>query len=116
MVKTLVSSAVMGMVLALVLVAGVFVGTSAAVSWSTGYDTEFGIMADRDRDLGSRVDRDLGEFRMNDVNQFGDDRAYSSARGTDMDADLGAFEFRPETYGLQGDYWRRSGGAGGAGN
>ncbi len=51
------------------------------------------------------VDRDLGSFHKNDVNQFGDDRAYSSASGTDRDADFRAYNFVPNTYGLQGDYW-----------
>jgi hypothetical protein len=56
-----------------------------------------------------RVDRDLGAFHKNDVNQFGDDRAYTGSNGTDRDADFRAYNFVPETYGLMGDYGYDSG-------
>jgi hypothetical protein len=56
-----------------------------------------------------RVDRDLGYLHKNDVNQFGDDRAYNGLNGTDRDADFRAHNFVPETYGLMGDYSYDSG-------
>ncbi len=58
-----------------------------------------------------RVDRDFGERHKWDTNQFGDDRAYTSARsGTSRDADKWVNKWHPETYGLQGDYGYYSGG------
>ena len=57
----------------------------------------------------SGVDCDLGEYHKNDVNQFGDDRAYSGFHDSDRDADFRAHNFVPETYGLMGDYSYDSG-------
>jgi hypothetical protein len=52
-----------------------------------------------------RVDRDFGAFGMDDVNQFGDDRAYNPSNGrTNREADYQANHWIPETYGLSGDY------------
>ncbi len=48
------------------------------------------------------VDRDLGTYHMWDTNIFGDDRAYSSARGTDRDADAQAYIGPPMIHGLGG--------------
>ena len=61
------------------------------------------------------VSRDFGSFTMSDVNQFGDDRAYSSATGgSDRDADIQLFKWTPDTYGLRGSYgyFNGSGGSG----
>jgi len=58
-----------------------------------------------------RVDRDFGALHKYDANQFGDDRAYTSARnGTDKDMDNWAHKWTPNTYGLGGDYGYDSGG------
>jgi len=59
----------------------------------------------------SGVDRDLGALHRYDANQFGDDRAYTSATsGTDRDADNYLHKWTPETYGLGGNYGYDSGG------
>ncbi len=59
----------------------------------------------------TRVDRDLGALHRYDANQFGDDRAYTSATGgTDRDADNYLHKWNPETYGLSGNYGYDSGG------
>ena len=58
------------------------------------------------------VSRDLGAFHMTDINRFGDDQAYSSAKGTDRDADTQLFIWTPDTYGLKGTYSYYSNGAG----
>ncbi|MEN6438408.1 MAG: hypothetical protein ABFD97_07485 [Syntrophobacter sp.] len=50
------------------------------------------------------VDRDLFAYHQGEVNQFGNDRAYSSAGGTDTDADFRANHFVPDSYGLSGSY------------
>lgn len=50
------------------------------------------------------VDRDLAAYHQGEVNLFGNDKAYSSTRGTDMDADFRAYNFVPDTYGLSGSY------------
>jgi hypothetical protein len=55
------------------------------------------------------VDPDQGTFNTWDVNNFGDYHVYSSARDWDRDADVQAYRFMPETYGLTGDYGYRSG-------
>lgn len=52
-----------------------------------------------------RVDRDLGGLHADEVNQFGVDRAYTSTRGADRDADSSTNLFAPNTYGLMGNYW-----------
>jgi len=49
------------------------------------------------------VDRDLAEYHMGDINLWGNDKAYTSARGADRDADFRAYTFAPETYGLGGN-------------
>ncbi len=52
-----------------------------------------------------RVDRDFGAFHKDDLNQFGDDRAYDSSDGhTNREADYQAHHWTPETYGLMGNY------------
>ncbi len=51
------------------------------------------------------VNRDLGAYHKNDVNQFGDDRAYDSSSGHTSEGDYQANHWTPETYGLMGDYW-----------
>ncbi|MFZ0929785.1 MAG: hypothetical protein WAN11_14355 [Syntrophobacteraceae bacterium] len=54
----------------------------------------------------TRVDRDFGSHHRYDTNQFGDDRAYTSPnRGTDKDSDSRLDQWRPNSYGLGGDYW-----------
>ena len=58
------------------------------------------------------VSRDFGSFTMEDTNQFGDDRAYSSPLGTDRDADSQLFIWTPDSYGLKGTYGYFSNGAG----
>jgi hypothetical protein len=58
------------------------------------------------------VDRDFGAFHMWDTDQFGDDRAYSSARGTDGDADFGAHG-PPIITGHSNDWYCCSDGGGG---
>ncbi len=50
------------------------------------------------------VDRDLSAYHQGDVNLFGNDKAYSSANGTDTDADFRANHFVPDSYGLSGSY------------
>ena len=61
------------------------------------------------------VSRDFGIYTIDDVNRFGDDRAYSSQLGTDKDADAQLFTWTPESYGLKGSFGYYSGGAGGGG-
>lgn len=70
-------------------------------SWSEpGTPTSFGHGA-------MRVDRDFGVDHEDDVNQFGDDRAYdSSDRDPDRETDRQEHHWTPETYGLMGDYGR----------
>jgi hypothetical protein len=51
------------------------------------------------------VDRDLGAFHMWDINQYGDDRAYSSPKGTDRDADAPAYFGPFLIHGLGGNDW-----------
>jgi hypothetical protein len=58
------------------------------------------------------TDRDLSLFTKDDVNRFGDDRAYTSPKGIDRDADIMMRSFVPNTYGLQGDIGYDGGGAG----
>ncbi len=59
----------------------------------------------------TRVDRDYGFRHKDDTNQFGDDRALTSARrGSDKDADNYLNKWVPETYGLGGNYGYDSGG------
>ncbi|SPF50784.1 exported hypothetical protein [Syntrophobacter sp. SbD1] len=54
-----------------------------------------------------RVDRDFGFDHEDDMNQFGDDRAYdSSGRDPDRETDRQEHQWTPETYGLMGDYGR----------
>ncbi len=60
------------------------------------------------------VDRDLGTFHMWDSNQFGDDRAYSSALGTDRDADAQAYIGPPMIHGLGGNDWYYGSAGGGS--
>jgi hypothetical protein len=59
----------------------------------------------------TRVDRDFGALHKHDANQFGDDRAYTSASsGIDRDMDNLQRKWTPNTYGLGGDYGYDSGG------
>jgi hypothetical protein len=54
-----------------------------------------------------RVNRDFGAYTKDDLNQFGDDRAYNSSAGlSNREADFKATHWIPETCGLMGDYWR----------
>jgi hypothetical protein len=99
--KKLISLSILGIALALVFAFGNYQPAQAA----GGY---FGWYTDRP---ATNLNRDLGAFHRNDVNQFGDDRAYSSMNGTDRDADFRAHNFVPNTYGLQGDYWYDQGGS-----
>lgn len=98
--KKLTSLSILGMALALAFVMGGY-PVSHAAQGSTGNFTPVNWFSDRNQ---MRVDRDLGAFHKDDVNQFGDDRAYSGLNGTDRDADFRAYNFVPETYGLMGDY------------
>lgn len=93
MSKKLASLSIMTVAFALLLSVS---GFSYAQSEHAGFYNEHGAM---------RVDRDLGAFHKNDSIQFGLDQAYTSARGTDRDADYRADHFVPNTYGLMGDYW-----------
>jgi hypothetical protein len=74
-------------------------GIVPVVSWS-----EPGIPIPSSRGGATRVNRDLGIYHKNDVNQFGDDRAYHAGNGR-TEADRQTQYWTPETYGLQGDYW-----------
>jgi hypothetical protein len=70
------------------------------VSWS-----EPGTPIPSHRGGAVRVDRDFGAYHKNDLNQFGDDRAYDAANGrSNREADYQAHYWTPETYGLMGDY------------
>jgi hypothetical protein len=104
--KKLASLSILGMALALAFVMGGYPVANAAQG-DTGSFMLAG-WSDITRNQ-MRVDRDLGAFHKDDVNQFGDDRAYSGANGTDRDADFRAYNFVPETYGLMGDYSYDSG-------
>lgn len=50
------------------------------------------------------VARDTAANHMYAANQFGGDQAYSSAFGTNRDADQSLFHWSPMTYGLSGNY------------
>jgi hypothetical protein len=79
-------------------------GVALALSYAFGMSAQAGQIS---------VERDLGSFTMSDVNQFGDDRAYSSpTKGTDRDADSQYFRWTPDSYGLKGTYGYFSNGAG----
>jgi len=57
----------------------------------------------------TRLDRDFAEDELDDVNQFGDDRADDSADGrSNREADYQVHHWTPESYGLMGDYGRYS--------
>jgi len=103
--KKLASLSILGMALALAFVMGGYPVTHAAQD-DSGNFMLVNWFSDRNQ---MRVDRDLGAFHKDDVNQFGDDRAYSGPNGTDRDADFRAYNFVPDTYGLQGNYWYDNG-------
>jgi hypothetical protein len=103
--KKFTSLSILGMALALAFVMGGYPVTHAAqgdtgnlmlVNWYSSSNQ-------------MSVDRDLGTFHKGDVNQFGDDRAYTGPNGADRDADFRAHNFAPNTYGLMGDYWYDNG-------
>jgi len=105
--KKMASFSILGMALAFAFVMGACAVAHAAQTDTTGF-----VCVNWFTDLSKNqmsVDRDLGEYHKNDVDQFGDDRAYNSLNGTDRDADFRAHNFVPETYGLMGDYSYDSG-------
>jgi hypothetical protein len=103
----LMSFSILGMALAFAFVMGAYSAANAA-DGGIGYYMPVNWFSDLSKNQMS-VDRDLGAFHKNDVNQFGDDRAYTGPNGSDRDADFRAYNFVPETYGLMGNYSYDSG-------
>jgi len=98
---------------AVILVALAFILGSACIALAgggmdqqTGQATLSGSNQNVNSSGAMRVDQDFGNRHKHDVNQFGDDRAYSAEKsGVGRDSDK-VLLWQPKSYGLGGDYGR----------